>query len=58
MNRKKFILIGAVLIIVGIVIMIVLDDTDYINFIGGLVVGAGFGCLSVLFSRKKNKPLN
>ena len=58
MNRKGFIIIGAVLFIIGMILMIVLDDTDYGNFIGGLVIGAGIGCLSVLFSPKTDKPKN
>jgi fucose permease len=58
MNRKGFIIIGTILFIVGMILMITLDDTDYGNFIGGLVIGSGIGCLSVLFSPKTVKPKN
>jgi hypothetical protein len=52
MNRKGFVYIGTGLVILGMVSMIILNDTDYGNFIGGLIIGAGIGCLSVLFSKK------
>lgn len=55
MNRKSFIILGALLFIVGMILMIILDDTDYGNFIGGIIIGAGVGCLSVMFTSKKEK---
>ena len=58
MNRKGFIIIGTLLFIVGMILMVTLDDTDYGNFIGGIVIGVGIGCLSVLFSSKTVKPKN
>ncbi|WP_339755630.1 hypothetical protein [uncultured Winogradskyella sp.] len=55
-TRKKIVIVGVVLIILGMILMGLLKDNEYGHLIGGLVVGAGGGCLSVLFSPKTDKP--
>lgn len=57
-SRKKIVIVGITLIILGMIIMALLKDNEYGHLIGGLVVGAGGGCMSVLFSTKKDEPKN
>lgn len=39
--------------ILGTILMVLLKDNEYGHLIAGLVIGAGGGALSVLFTSKK-----
>lgn len=55
MSKNQFIKLGIALIILGTIVMWLLNSYEHGQLIGGLIIGAGGGCLAVITAPKNSK---
>jgi len=55
MSKKQVVILGITLILIGTIVMGLLRNNEYGHLIGGLIIGAGGGCMAVLTSPKKSE---